>query len=590
MRHKPYFDHQEFNSPRDPRRILPDEILLDVLGYLDENALLRASESSRSWRHICLDQRLWKRIYLREDHDYDNGSEDVWGFLMNGTTIQDLHLITKETADWYFLCKQRKRVQENWSGGRSKMFSLPNRAHPGEGHTQPIHAIHQEGQWLVSGGKDKTIRRWNLEKQRLIKPPLYGHSGEVLALQYSIEEDLIVSGCTHATLILWKFSSGQLLHKIENAHDEGISSVWFNGEFILTGSKDGSIKVWSRAHTVPRICSSNNGFIRNLSESRPKSNYVCEVALDVVSILKGHVGFVCSLTIHQGYIVSASADQTTKVWTLATGQCLKTFGNPSSVAHVYLNGWNTAVGGRPHRVNVFDPATGNDVACLKGDKDMLTAIQVVSNGSKSRRIISGSFEGAIVVWQNTTGKEWESQHRIDISKAISENERQHHMEAIRTARSTRRCLHKLRLRTQGSSVLSELSLNGISKSRMIRSLRKDAIYQSRLISGVEKSVEIGSSHMGSCGNDQELHSDDNLLRGSLVEQSLTHTPIALRQMRVRKIQCDRTRIICSTGGPTILGWDFANEDADIVTARRCLQGLMEASIVRQLEKGSKEVQ
>jgi len=314
------------------------------------------------------------------------------------------------------------------------------------------------------------------------------------------------------------------------------------------------------------------------------------MVMDAVSILKGHVGFVCSLTIHRGYIMSASADHTTRVWDLTTGQCLKTYGDPSSVAHVYLNGWNTAVGGRSHTVNVFDPATGNDVAYLKGDKDMLTAIQVVSNGLAPRRIISGSFGGAIVVWQNATGKEWESQYRIDISRAISENETQRHMDAIRTARSMRHYLHKSHPRTQGSSVLSELSINGISKSRMTRSPRKDVIYQSRLISGVKNFVEATPTPMSSRGDYQELHDDHSLLHGSLVEQNLPHAATASRQMRVRKIQCDKTRIICSTGGPTILGWDFANGDANILTARRCLQGLMEASILRQSEKGSGKAQ
>lgn len=69
------------------------------------------------------------------------------------------------------------------------------------------------------------------------------------------------------------------------------------------------------------------------------------------------------------------------------------------------------------------------------------------------------------------------------------------------------------------------------QSRMTGSPKKDAIYQTRLISGLEKSVELGSSPMGFCGNDQKLHSNDNVLRGSLVKQSLTHTPSALRQMR-----------------------------------------------------------
>lgn len=112
---------------------------------------------------------------------------------------------------------------------------------------------------------------------------------------------------------------------------------------------------------------------------------------------------------------------------------------------------------------MFDPATGNGVACLKGDKDMFTAIQMVSNGSIPLRIISGSFGGAIVVWQKATGMEWDSLYRIAIAKAISESDARYRMEAIFTARLTRQNSHKLRSRAQGSSILTELSLNGVAE-------------------------------------------------------------------------------------------------------------------------------
>lgn len=60
---------------------------------------------------------------------------------------------------------------------------------------------------------------------------------------------------------------------------------------------------------------------------------------------------------------------------------------------------------------------------------------------------------------------------------------------------------------------------------------------------------------------QELYDNDSLLHGSLLEGNLPHTATALRPIRVGKIQCDKSKIICSTGGPTILGWDFADRDA-----------------------------
>jgi len=78
------------------------------------------------------------------------------------------------------------------------------------------------------------------------------------------------------------------------------------------------------------------------------------------------------------YLVSASADQTTKIWDLATGRCMKTFGDPNSTVHVYLNGWNTAVGGRFLFVNVFAPTTGFDVAHLNGLKDMVLFSSIFS--------------------------------------------------------------------------------------------------------------------------------------------------------------------------------------------------------------------
>lgn len=134
----------------------------------------------------------------------------------------------------------------------------------------------------MSGGKDKTIRRWDLEKHRLVGSPLHGHSGEILALQYDMEEDLIISGCAEATLILWRLYSGKLLHMIENAHNRGISNLYFNGQFILTGLKDGSIKVWLRARTVPKIRSSDHEVAYGLIRSNSNLKNVRGIVLNII--------------------------------------------------------------------------------------------------------------------------------------------------------------------------------------------------------------------------------------------------------------------------------------------------------------------
>ncbi|KAK0886485.1 hypothetical protein LTR57_025719, partial [Friedmanniomyces endolithicus] len=57
---------------------------------------------------------------------------------------------------------------DNWDAGRFIHFRLPHPDHAAEGHTGPVYAIQQCGRQLVSGGSDGTVRRWDLDSQRLI--------------------------------------------------------------------------------------------------------------------------------------------------------------------------------------------------------------------------------------------------------------------------------------------------------------------------------------------------------------------------------------------------------------------------------------
>jgi len=69
---------------------------------------------------------------------------------------------------WHFLFCQRTRLKDNWDAGRFIHFRLPHPDHAAEGHTGPVYAIQQCGRQLVSGGSDGTVRRWDLDSQRLI--------------------------------------------------------------------------------------------------------------------------------------------------------------------------------------------------------------------------------------------------------------------------------------------------------------------------------------------------------------------------------------------------------------------------------------
>jgi F-box and WD-40 domain protein 1/11 len=55
----------------DPVRLLPPEITSEIFAYLDPSTLLTASMASRAWRDRILDSRLWKQMYAREGWSLD---------------------------------------------------------------------------------------------------------------------------------------------------------------------------------------------------------------------------------------------------------------------------------------------------------------------------------------------------------------------------------------------------------------------------------------------------------------------------------------------------------------------------------------
>jgi len=381
-----------------------------------------------------------------------------------------------------------------------------------------------------------------------------------------MEEDLIISGCSQSMLILWRFSSGDLLQKIEHAHSEAISSVHLNSQFIITGSKDKSIKIWSRNRL-----GSGTGVFASIS--------------GITSILNGHVGYISSLVSYHGQIISASGDHSIKTWDPATSRCLKTFGDPNTIAHVHLSGRNTVAGGRSKRVNVLDHTTGNTVAFINSDNELLWTLQLIKTQSEPVRIISGSLSGAITVWEKATGLEWLPRYRIDVAEAVNnDNAKLRTAEAStlrkKTVEHTRLQPRRNHSRAQGYHILSELSENGVAKSRKMRTPKKSSVYSDMFSFDIHQNAKGYPSQVNFHGGNQELHVDEQRLHGNLVERSLYHSFTYIQQARVRNVQCNESWMTCSTGESTILGWDFANGDGDIETARRYVQEHSQFSLMR----------
>lgn len=121
------------------------------------------------------------------------------------------------------------------------------------GHTGSIEylIVNKLDTKIVSTGgdyldRDNSIRIWDLGQKSCEMVIDNGHSESIYCARYSDDESMLVTCSIDKTIKLWNSSSGQLLQTYVG-HDECVSSVCFspNGiKVLLSGSKDGSIKVW----------------------------------------------------------------------------------------------------------------------------------------------------------------------------------------------------------------------------------------------------------------------------------------------------------------------------------------------------------
>ncbi|ORY64513.1 uncharacterized protein BCR38DRAFT_342915 [Pseudomassariella vexata] len=289
--------------------------------------------------------------------------------------------------NWQYLYSMRRRLEDNWDAGRYTNFQLPHPNHPGEGHKECIYSIQYNAEFLVSGSRDKTLRIWNMRTRRLIRPPLRGHVGSVLCLQFDSDpkEDLIVSGSSDSDVILWKFSTGQPIQRLNHAHRESVLNVKFDKRILVTCSKDKTIKIFNRTQLRPG--EPGYGDINAVSpvpinlknydyDDSPLNQLPIKPAYSQIGCLEGHGAAVNAVQICGDEIVSASGDRHIKVWDWPNQVCRRTFlGHNKGIACVQYDGRRIVSGSSDNEVKIFDRETGLEVASLRTHSNLVRTVQ-----------------------------------------------------------------------------------------------------------------------------------------------------------------------------------------------------------------------
>lgn len=116
-----------------------------------------------------------------------------------------------------------------------------------EGHTGRILSVvfSFDNQLVASGSEDCTVRLWDTHTGDLYLT-LVGHSKAVLSVSFSSENQLLASGSADKTIRLWDTVTGAT-QKILKGHLWSVTSVAFSPDELLlvSGSRDQTFRIWN---------------------------------------------------------------------------------------------------------------------------------------------------------------------------------------------------------------------------------------------------------------------------------------------------------------------------------------------------------
>ncbi|KAF8975656.1 hypothetical protein BDQ17DRAFT_245186 [Cyathus striatus] len=108
-------------------------------------------------------------------------------------------------------------------------------------------AISPNGNQLITGSCDNTIKIWDVQMQQVVASPLQGHSNYVTSVAFSPDGKKIVSGSGDMTVQIWNTDTGKIFTGPLRGHTNWVRSVAFssNGKLVVSGSDDKTIKIWN---------------------------------------------------------------------------------------------------------------------------------------------------------------------------------------------------------------------------------------------------------------------------------------------------------------------------------------------------------
>jgi len=303
------------------------------------------------------------------------------------------------------------------------------------GHSDSVNSVaySPDGQLLVSGSSDRTIKLWRQDgtfiKSLSIPYNINAQLADVRSVAVSPDGKLLAvgvqlfNGVSHTytgAVQVWRISDGVLVQTLTgygsgDVTATGVNSVAFSpdGQYLASGSWDRLVKVWRVANGTLVISRSDHTQKVNAVAFSPDGQRLASASDDMTAklyrtsdwgverTLAGHTNVVLSLAFspNSARLATGSWDQTVRIWNVIDGSLLFSLSHGSNVHPVAFapDGTSLASGARDGSIKLWDPERGVLVDTFLGHTALVLTLAFAPDGGM---LASGSWypEYAIKLW------------------------------------------------------------------------------------------------------------------------------------------------------------------------------------------------
>uniref|UniRef100_A0A060TG27 ARAD1D27610p n=1 Tax=Blastobotrys adeninivorans TaxID=409370 RepID=A0A060TG27_BLAAD len=354
---------------------------------------------------------------------------------------------TRKTRPWKEVYSERYQVEGNWRRGRYKLRTFED----GDNADNSVLCLQFDEQYLIAGTQKGMVNVWDIESGQIVRR-LQGHVRAVNGLKFDASK--LVTASSDHTVRIWNYHTGECISTFQG-HEDKVRCIDLSGCLVASGSDDHCIKVWNfedksfftlRGHTDAVHDVKIHLKSRTLF-SASEDMTVRMWSLDTKKCLKvfgdpgsgipgGHVAQVqCVLPLtldhlegaddyhHHGsgehggvsetegedddkqqqqqqqpskkqrptHLLSASLDNTIKLWDIRTGQCVRTlFGHIEGVWTIAADTFRIVSGSHDRTVKVWDLQSGRCWHTFSGHQQPVCCV-----GLSDTRFASGGDDGIV---------------------------------------------------------------------------------------------------------------------------------------------------------------------------------------------------